>query len=173
MSGFELPVIIKVGVDEIDMLSFARRKQSGHNLLEVILATLVFTTVMVPLAMVFQYISTATAQTRTKLMGQYLCKGLMEKCLAAKYYNVLELESDIHGGPVTYDPVAMTFRKDGAIIEHLFYPEVDIENAVGPWIGGSVQGRIVRVRVSWEVKNRRDAANRPYVEYTTYIGQNS
>lgn len=152
---------------------FKKKRPSGHNLLEIILATMIFATVMLPLGMVFQYIATATAQTRTKLMGQYLCKGLMEKCLGAKYYNVLELESDTYGGPVTYTPVAMTFRKDGAVIEHLFYPEVEITDASGPWIGGSVQGRVVRVRISWEVKNRRTAGTMPYVEYTTYIGQNS
>jgi hypothetical protein len=138
-----------------------------------IFATMIFATAIIPMALVFQYIATSTSKVRTKLVGQYLAKGLIENCIAAKYYNVVELESDIHGGPMVYSPVDLTFRKDGGVITHTFYPEVDVEPALGAWVGSSINGRVVRVRVSWEVKNRRTAGTMPFCEYTTYIGENS
>ena len=136
----------------------------------------------------YQYIATATAKARTRLVGQYLAKGLVEKCVAAKYYNVLELASvaspvppsgsgKIPGYPTAvYPPVEMTYRKDGAAITHLYYQEVQVDDSApigSGGIGGALPARLVRVKVSWEEKNRRSVNARPFAEYRAYIGQNS
>jgi hypothetical protein len=151
------------------------RKCRGHNLLEMIFAVMIFATALVPMALVFQYIAMSTGKARTKLVGQYLAKGLIEKCIAAKYYNVTQLATIVNGaaGPMTYDPIELTFRKDGGVVTHLFYSEVEVSQATGAWVGGNVAGRVLRVRVSWEEKNRRTAATMPFCEYITYIGENS
>lgn len=149
------------------------KRSRGHNLLEVLLATMIFATVLIPMAVVFQYIAISTGKTRAKLMGQYLAKGTIEKCLAAKYYNVLELRSDTFGGPMHYDPIEMTIVKDGSPITYQYFPEVDVNNATGAWVGSSLNARVIRVRVYWDEKNRNTNATRPYVEYSSYIGENS
>lgn len=140
--------------------------------MEMLVATMIFAIAIIPMAMVFQYVAMSTGRLRTRLVGQYLAKALMEKCVAAKYYNVLELESDTMGGPMVYPPLDMTFRKDGTEVVHTFYQEVDVADATSGW-QGVLNGRVVRVRVSWEEKNQRTAATRPYCEYRTYIGENS
>ena len=142
-----------------------------------LLATVIFATAMISIATVYQYIANATAKTRTRVVAQYLAKGLMEKCEAAKYYNVLELESTAHGGPRVYDPIPLTFIKDGNSITHVFERDVDVTDAPqminGSLVFDAVKARIVRVRVTWEEKNRRTGSSRPYCEYITYIGENS
>ena len=134
---------------------------------------MIFATALLPMAMVFQYIANSTAKTRAKLMGQYLCKGVMEKCLAAKYYNVDELESVSFGGPMTYDEIEMTIVKDGTPITYLYFVEVEVEPAAGAWTGATLRAKVVRAKVSWDEKNRRDETTRPFVEYSSYIGENS
>lgn len=142
-----------------------------------LLATVIFATAMISIASVYQYIANATAKTRTRVVAQYLAKGLMDKCEAAKYYNVLELESITHGGPRVYDPIPLTFIKDGNSITHVFERDVEVTDAPtninGVPVFDVVKARIVRVRVTWEEKNRRSGNSRPYCEYITYIGENS
>lgn len=142
-----------------------------------LLATVIFATALISIATVYQYIAIATAKTRTRIVGQYLAKGLMEKCEAAKYYNVLEFRSTGPSPARTYDPIPMTYIKDGQSITHVFYREVDVYDAPshieGIPVFNVVRARVVRVRVSWEEKNRRTEATRPFCEYTTYIGENS
>ena len=108
-------------------------------------------------------------------MGQYLTRGLIEKCMAAKFYNVSELATTVDNTPtgLEYAPIEMTFVKDGSPITYQFFPEVHINTATGDWATASVRGLVVRTKVSWEEKNRDTAATRPYVEYTSYIGENS
>jgi hypothetical protein len=152
-----------------------------------LLAAMIFATAMISFASVYQYIAIATGKARTRIVGQYLAKGLMEKCLAAKFYNVLELASvstpalttaDPPVTPITYPPVTMKYRKDGTEIEHVFETTVQVDDATstpeGAAIFTSMRGRLVRVRVTWEEKNRRGpTGDRPYSEYRTYIGENS
>ena len=75
------------------MLASRVRRKSGHNLLEMMVATMIFATAMISIATVYQYIAIAAAKARVRMMGQYLAKGLMEECVAAKYYNVVNLAS--------------------------------------------------------------------------------
>lgn len=165
-----------------------RRRDRGHNLLEMMIATVIFATALISIASVYQYIAIATAKARTRLVGQYLAKGLMERCVAAKYYNVLELASvpsptpptgasKIPGYPTAvYPPVEMTFRKDGTAITNLYYQEVQVDDSApmgSGGIGGPLPARLVRVKVSWEEQNRRSVDARPFAEYRAYIGQNS
>lgn len=154
-----------------------RSHQRGHNLLEMLCATLIFATAMITFASVYQYISIATGKARARIVGQYLAKGLMEKCVAAKFYNVTELAS-VAPGTAVYPPVTMKFRKDGTEIEHVFESSVQVDNCTatdsfGNPVFAAMRGRLVTVRVTWEEKNRRAAADRPFSEYRTYIGENS
>lgn len=136
---------------------------------------MIFATVLIPMAIVFQYIAISTAKTRTKLMGQYLARGLVEKCMAAKFYNVKELATSVNYAPtgLTYDPIEMTLIKDGTPITYTYFQEVQVTDGTDDWASGTLSGLVVRAKVSWEDKNRSDAATRPYVEYISYIGENS
>lgn len=154
-----------------------RRKVRGHNLLEMLLATMVFATALISIASVYQYIAIATGKARTRIVGQYLAKGLMEKCVAAKFYNVMELAS-VAPGTAVYPKVQMKYVKDGVEAIHEFEQLVQVDDCTavdsfGNPIFASIRGRLVRVRVTWEEKNRRGAGDRPYSEYRTYIGENS
>ena len=133
---------------------------------------MIFATVMISFASVFQYIAIATGRTRARLVGQYIAKGVVEKCIAAKYVNVRNLESDDMGGPMTYGLTTMKFRREGEEVITEYKTQVDIEPLSHPDFT-IVSGYSVRVRVSWDEKNRHTDATRPYCEYRTYIGQNS
>ncbi len=152
-------------------------QRRGHNLLEMLVATMIFVTVMISIASVYQYIATETARNRERLVGQYLARGLMEKCVAARYTNVVELASTgtlVDATPAVYPPVQMIYRKDGQVITTVFYSEVRVDESADPvFTVGNTSARIVTVRVSWEDKNRRTAGSRPYAEYRTFIGENS
>lgn len=140
-------------------------------------ATMIFATAMIAFASVYQYIATASAKARTRMMGQYLAKGLMEECVAAKYYNVLNLASSSGNisltSPVVYDPIEMIFRRNGQVLTHTFEREVQVDDSTATaFTSGGTRARLVRVRVTWEEKNMR-GAGAPYAEYRTYIGENS
>lgn len=162
----------------------SRRQAKGHNLLEMVVATMIFCTTMIAFAAVYQYIATATAKSRTRIVAQYLAKGLIERCVAARFINVPELASTgslAQTPPAVYPPVTLTFRKNGQAIDHVFEQEVQVDDSVAeyppgvPIFVGNTRARLVTVRVTWEEKNRRGAGNsaRPFVEYRTYIGENS
>ncbi len=161
------------------MPKFGRRRQRGHNLLEMLLATVIFATAMISIASVYQYIAISVAKARDRIMGQYLAKGLMERCVAARFYNVIELDS-VHPPPnASYPDVTMTFRKNGEIFQTVFKQEVQVDDsyardsANAPIFTG-LRGKLVRVKVTWEEKNRRFGSGKePYAEYRTYIGENS
>ncbi len=137
-----------------------------------LVATMIFATVMITFASVFQYIAIATGRNRTRLVGQYIAKGVVEKCVAAKFVNVRNLESIDCGGPMTYAPTTMTFRREGKEVVTEYLTQVDVEPLSHPAFT-AVQALTVRVRVSWRDKNRDTDATMPYCEYRTYIGQNS
>ena len=149
----------------------------GHNLLEMMVATMIFATAMISIASVYQYIAKASAKARVRMMGQYLAKGLMEECVAAKYYNVVNLASSSGNltlpSPVVYDPIEMIFRRNGQVLTHTFNREVQVDDSTEAiFNSGGTRARLVRVRVTWEEQNMR-GAGAPYAEYRTYIGQNS
>jgi uncharacterized protein YjiK len=137
-------------------------------------ATGIFVLGLLTLAISYQYIATQTARDRSRLVGQFLAKGLMEKCIAARYTNVVNLASkgDIlqstNTSPADYPPVQTTFRKNGQAITVNYYSEVTVNQSKDPlFTAGNTNARVVVVRVSWELQNR------PFAEYRTLIGENS
>jgi Tfp pilus assembly protein PilV len=63
----------------------SRRQQSGHNLLEVMIAALIFCSISVALTAIWKMHFEAMAKSRNLLVASYLGEQVMEECLAARF----------------------------------------------------------------------------------------
>ncbi len=130
-----------------------RRLIRGHNLLEMIIACMLFVSVTTSLVMVWVYHSRTMEKSGGRLVGQFLAHQLMEECLAAGHEAVGTLT-----GP--QQPILLTERVRGVEKTVEYFPEITVSGAT---VDGEVM-RQVRVRVEWY-----ESGGRGSVEYSSLL----
>ena len=143
----------------------------GHNLLEMIIACFIFTTVAVGLTAVWIQHSKAMEFAGSRLVGQFLANQLMEECIAAGYDTVDEL-----GGPrpdfvmneivrsenktVIYQATITIVPMDGAS-GHPIAPIATTGSPTDPF------PKEVTVKVEWDQQNGKGE-----IEYKSVLASN-
>ena len=91
----------------------APRAGSGHNLLEMIIATFIFSTVLLGLTSVWMQHSRVMERAGGRLVGQFLANQLMEECIAAGYDLVSNLATNPASPP---EPLELSVSDAAAIL---------------------------------------------------------
>lgn len=132
----------------------AVRGDGGHNLLEMILAAFIFSTVALGTTAVWIQHSRVMAQSGGRLVGQFLANQLMEECIAAGYDSVGTLT-----GPrpeIVMNEIVRDVNKSVTYV-----PTVTVVEPTG-----ALTMRLVTVRVEWDEQNGRG-----FVEYESQLAQ--
>lgn len=130
----------------------------GHNLLEMILATFIFSTVALGTTAVWIQHSRVMNKSGGRLVGQFLANELMEECLAAGYDSVDTLAG-------TRPDIVMEETVRDADKSVTYYPSVVLDPKP-PDTSGVLQMRTVTVRVEWD-----EQEGRGFVEYQSQLAK--
>jgi hypothetical protein len=132
-----------------------RRRPLGHNLLEMIIACFIFSTVAIGLTTVWIQHSRTMERAGGRMVGQFLANEIMEECIAAGYDKVDALvgaRPDMVMKEVVRDaPKAVTYTAT-----------VEVSPATTP---DGLAIKVVKVTVYWDEQSfsttaRTDAAGR-------------
>lgn len=136
-----------------------RRRPGGHNLLEMVMAVLLFATVLVGLLSIWSTYSRAIGKARSVLVATYLGEQVMEGCIAAKYTNV-----DLFAASY---PQTITTRAwiKGREVATDYVTRVATQSA-GPDM------KAIRVTVEWQEKTAERTETRS-LNFNTMISRNS
>ncbi len=136
-----------------------RRRNRGHNLLEMMLAVVLFSTVVVFLIGVWSTYARAIGKARSVLVATYLGEQLMENCIAAKYANI-----DLFAGayPQTVTTRAL-LRGEEVLTEYVTSVAVMNQTA---------DIKAVTVTVEWEEKTATNTEKRN-LKFNTLISRNN
>ena len=98
----------------------------GHNLLEVIVASAVLGLGMFFMLSVFTTHYRAMGQAREYLLGEYLAQGIMENCIAAGYWGVGTVATNVTAAP----PINMACRINDRLAVTSYTGKVTVNNNV-------------------------------------------
>lgn len=132
-----------------------QNRSSGHTLLEMILAAILFSTVAVGILSVWTMQHKAITKSGNVLVAQYLGERLMEECLAAKYDGVDSLAGptpDMNLNEVVKGITKTTVYRGNIAVSNL------------PVSTGINNGKLVVVTVTWESGDGKSS-----IEYRTYL----
>lgn len=138
----------------------APRAGSGHNLLEMIIATFIFSTVLLGLTSVWMQHSRVMERAGGRLVGQFLANQLMEECIAAGYDLVSNLATNPASPP---EPLELSETMRGIKKDVEYRPTITVVDTPVP---GSPNARmkLVTVRVEWDEHNGTG-----WIDYTSQL----
>ncbi len=131
----------------------------GHNLLEMILATFIFSTVALGTTAVWIQHSRVMNKSGGRLVGQFLANELMEECLAAGYDSVDTLA-------ITRPEIEMREIVRDAEKVTLYQPTITVADLSIPGPSGNLTPKLVTVRVEWD-----EQEGRGFVEYQSQLAE--
>ena len=131
---------------------------SGHSLLEMILAALIFSTVAVGVLAVWVMQHKAVSKAGHVLVAQYFGEQLMEECIAARYEAVDSLDSDVN--PV--EPLELNEVEKDQERTVRYEATIDVQDIQVQ--SGIDDTKLVIVTVTWEGNDGRSQ-----VDFRTYL----
>ena len=136
-----------------------KKRPRGHNLLEMMFAVLLFSTVVIALLGVWGTYARAIGKARYNLVATYLGEQVMENCIAAKYANIELFKAKF---PQTLNSRA---KIRGTEILTTFTTSVETQDL-------NPNTKIVKVKVEWNEKGAVNTETRS-LEYHTLLTRNA
>ncbi len=133
-----------------------RSRQWGHNLLEMILAVVIFSTISVFLLGIWNMHYQAMSKSRAVLVATYLGEQVMEECIAARF----DLVDTLYPPPPAVQELEVTSRTRAGEQTVIFEVMVSITP-------NGTSEKFVEVDVSWNGDTGRNTAS-----FHTIIHQN-
>ena len=139
-----------------------RRRVRGHNLLEMIIACFIFSTVAIGLTTVWIQHSRTMMRAGGRMVGQFLANQVMEECIAAGWDSVDTFDPNTaDGAPTVGTPINMNEIVRDSNKVTVYTPSVNVERTT---MAGGIEVKMVTVRVEWD-----EQEGRGWIEYSSQL----
>jgi type II secretory pathway pseudopilin PulG len=134
------------------------RQNSGHSLLEMILAAMIFSTVAVGILGIWVMQHKAVSKAGHVLVAQYFGEQLMEECIAARYDAVDTMDSDVNPvQPLDLDEVEKGMTRTIRYEAVIDVQDIQVQSGIN-------DTKLVTVTVTWDGNDGRSQ-----IDFRTYL----
>lgn len=137
------------------------KPRSGFSLLEVLLGSILFSSIVIFMANIWGVHARVVGHSRTRVVASFIASQRIETCITMGFHGVDILAEERRETQEMHTTVRGVVRKD------LYFHNVTVQEHDDP----ALQGRVKVVTVTVEFEDQSDVGNQSEVVYRTIIGE--